>query len=595
MDHIQEIKNNLDIVEVISNYIDVNQAGTNFKARCPFHNEKTASFMVSKEKQIFHCFGCDKGGDVISFVQEYEGISFNEALKILADKANIVLPEYTGQRKEDYSRVYEVNKLATEFYQNKLKENTEVSKKVLKYLTNRKTTEESIEKWQLGLSGEDWDELYNYLRKKDYKDEEILKAGLILKKRDGRGYIDRFRKRLMFSIADTQGRIVGFTSRTLAGIAYDEEGFGGKYVNSPQTVVYDKSKILYGWHLGKDAIRQKKYIIIVEGNMDAIAASQTKANNVVAVSGTALTVDQIKLIKRYTENIIFAFDGDSAGSRAVFRGISLGWKEEMNLKVLLLPKGKDPSDVIKDNENNWYNALKDSKPVMDYYFQRILSGVDLSRSDHKKIAVEKLLPIIKFLKNSIEQNHYIKILSDKLNIPLNILENDLEQTKSFLENKQSNNLESNIKKKEVSRSLIEKILSIAFYKKEYLEKLIENIELEMIVEPWTALYEKIIIYYTKHQNLDNFIDNADLSEEERKVWIELSLLGEKDNEGIENKELLNNWKLLISKLKIDNYNIHRDKLIQELKQAEIDDNKELQDELIHKINLINNKIQKVQN
>jgi len=595
MDHIQEIKNNLDIVEVVSNYIDVNQAGSNFKARCPFHNEKTASFMISKEKQIFHCFGCDKGGDVISFVQEYEGIGFNEALKILAGKANIVLPEYTGQRKEDYSKVYEVNKLATEFYQNKLKEDTEVSKKVLKYLTDRSTTEDSINKWQLGLSGENWDELYIFLKSKEYQDEEILKAGLILRKRDGNGYIDRFRKRLMFPIADTQGRVVGFTSRTLAGIAYNEEGFGGKYVNSPQTVVYDKSKILYGWHLSKNAIRQKKYIIIVEGNMDAIAVSQTKANNVVAVSGTALTVDQIKLIKRYTENIIFAFDGDSAGSRAVFRGISLGWKEEMNLKVLLLPKGKDPSDVIKENENNWYNALKDSKPVMDYYFQRILSGVDLNRSDHKKIAVEKLLPIIKFLKNKIEQNHYIKILSDKLDIPLNILENDLEQTKSFLENKQSNNLESDIKKKEVSRSLIEKILSIAFYKKEYLEKLIEEIELEMIAEPWTALYEKIIIYYTKHQNLDNFIDNADLSGEERKAWIELSLLGEKDNEDIENRELLNNWKLLINKLKIDNYNNERNGLIQELKQAEISNNKELQDGLVHKINLINNKIQKVQN
>ena len=167
MDHIQEIKNNLDIVEVVSNYIDVNQAGSNFKARCPFHNEKTASFMISKEKQIFHCFGCDKGGDVISFVQEYEGIGFNEALKILAGKANIVLPEYTGQRKEDYSKVYEVNKLATEFYQNKLKEDTEVSKKVLKYLTDRSTTEDSINKWQLGLSGENWDELYIFLKSKD--------------------------------------------------------------------------------------------------------------------------------------------------------------------------------------------------------------------------------------------------------------------------------------------------------------------------------------------------------------------------------------------------------------------------------------------
>ena len=595
MNQIEEIKNNLDITEVISNYIDLKQLGSNFKARCPFHNEKTASFMVSKEKQIWHCFGCDKGGDIISFLQEYEGISFREALTILAEKANIVLPEYSGQKKEDYKRMYEINKLTSEFYEKKLKENNKVVKKVKEYLTNRKITEESIEKWQLGLSGESWDELYNYLKNKEYEEEEILKAGLILKKRDGQGYVDRFRKRLMFPLRDTQGRTVAFTSRTLVNIAYQEEEFGGKYINSPQTVIYDKSKILYGWSLAKDALRQKKYIIIVEGNMDAIAASQTKANNVLAVSGTALTKEQIKLIKRYTDNIIFAFDGDNAGSRAVLRGISLGWQEEMNLKVLILPAGKDPADIIKENEDNWYGLLKDSLPVMDYYFQRILAGVDLERADHKKIAIQKLLPIIKFLKNNIEQVHYLKILEKKLDIPLHILEKDLEKSKSFLENKQHNNSLYYEQKKRVRRSLIEKILSIAFYKKEFLEKLIADIELEMIIEPWKTLYEKIIIYYTKYQNLDNFIDQAELNEEERKIWIELSLLGEKDNFDINDKELQHNWELLVKRLKRDYLNKERDKLIQELKQAEISQEKELEDKLVHKINLINNKIQKVQN
>ena len=595
MNQVEEIKNNLDITEVISNYIDLKQLGSNFKARCPFHNEKTASFMVSKEKQIWHCFGCDKGGDIISFLQEYEGISFREALTILAEKANIALPEYSGQKKEDYKRMYEINKLTSEFYEKKLKENNKVVKKVKEYLTNRKITEESIEKWQLGLSGESWDELYNYLKNKEYEEEEILKAGLILKKRDGQGYVDRFRKRLMFPLRDTQGRTVAFTSRTLVNIAYQEEEFGGKYINSPQTVIYDKSKILYGWSLAKDALRQKKYIIIVEGNMDAIAASQTKANNVLAVSGTALTKEQIKLIKRYTDNIIFAFDGDNAGSRAVLRGISLGWQEEMNLKVLILPAGKDPADIIKENEDNWYRLLKDSLPVMDYYFQRILAGVDLERADHKKIAVQKLLPIIKFLKNNIEQVHYLKILEKKLDIPLHILEKDLEKSKSFLENKQHNNSLYYEQKKRVRRSLIEKILSIAFYKKEFLEKLIADIELEMIIEPWKTLYEKIIIYYTKYQNLDNFIEQAELNEEERKIWIELSLLGEKDNFDINDKELQHNWELLVKRLKRDYLNKERDKLIQELKQAEISQEKELEDKLVHKINLINNRIQKVKN
>ena len=264
MDPVEEIKAKLDIADVISGYIALNPAGENLKARCPFHNEKTPSFMVSKPKQIWHCFGCDKGGDLISFVQEYEGLSFPEALQLLAKKANVSLPEHQSQRsKEDYSHLYQINQTATKFYQEKLKAKDSVADKVLDYLKKRQLTQESINQWQLGLSGESWDELYLYLQKQGFKDQEIFQAGLSLKKRSGSGYVDRFRKRLMFSISDHQGRVVGFTSRILSGIAYQaEEDPGGKYINSPQTNIYDKSKILYGWHLAREEVRRKKYLII---------------------------------------------------------------------------------------------------------------------------------------------------------------------------------------------------------------------------------------------------------------------------------------------------------------------------------------------
>lgn len=598
MNPVEEIKNRLDIIEVISNYITLNQVGTNFRARCPFHNEKTPSFMVSKEKQIWHCFGCDKGGDSISFVQEYEGVEFAEALKILAAKAGIPLSDYRSQVKVDYSYLYEINKLAVEFYQNKLNDESETSKKVLEYLANRNISQASIQTWQLGLSSVEWDELYKYLVNKGFQDEQIFQAGLIVKKKDGSGYVDRFRKRLMFPIYDSQGRAVAFTSRILTGIAYDDEEYGGKYVNSPQTVVYDKSKILYGWHLAKDAIRQKKYLIIVEGNLDAIATHQAGTLNTVAVSGTALTNDHLKLIKRYTNNVILAFDGDQAGSRASFRSVVLGWKSEMNLKILLLPQDKDPADIVKEDAKQWINLVKKSIPVMDYYFHRIVAGVDLSRADHKKIAIEKLLPIIKFLKSKIEQVHYLQLLSTKLQIPLELLQQDLEATKSFLDNQPAPAFKVGQSVKEHKDSILlltEQLLSIGLYKENYLEKIISEIEPEAVDEALQSLYRKVIIYYTKHQNLTNFKDYSELDNSEQSDWIRLSLLGEKDYSGFSDKDLNKDFNTLIHRLKHHHLNIERQGLIQELRQAEVSNDNVKQDILIHKINIINKEINKLQN
>lgn len=595
MNPVEEIKQRLDIVETISGYINLQQAGGNFKARCPFHNEKTASFMVSREKQIWHCFGCDKGGDLISFVEEYEGVDFKEAVKLLAEKANVSLAGFSMQpSQENNSRLYEINNRAADFYQNILQQDTETSAKVLKYLDNRKINKGSITDWRLGLSGDLWDGLFKYLLEQGFKEQDIFQAGLIVRKKDGSGYVDRFRKRLMFPICDTQGRVVAFTSRTLTGIAYQEEDFGGKYINSPQTSIYDKSRILYGWHLAKDAIRKKKYLIIVEGNMDVIAAHQTVAKNTVAVSGTALTLDHIKLIKRYTDNIILAFDGDAAGSRASFRSISLCWQEDMNVKVLILPKDNDPADIIKDNPDKWLQAIKDSIPVMDYYFQRIIAGVDLNRADHKKIAVARLLPIIKYLKSDIEQIHYLKLLSDKFQIPLEILQKDLSETRSFLEQKESNISKTEQNKKGYLSLLSEQLLAIACYRINYLEKMIAEIEPDMVAWECQSLYKQLIIYYTKHHNLDNFIDYSELGKEDKDIWVRLSLAGEKNYEGASDKDLANDFQTSVYRLRKTYLDKERQELIGLLRQAEFDGDQEKQDSLSHKINLINKEIYKLQ-
>ncbi len=592
MNQVEEIKEKLDIAEIIANYIPLNQAGTNLKARCPFHNEKTASFMVSREKQIYHCFGCDQGGDVISFVQEYEGISFAEALRILAEKAGVQITSYSSMPKEDYSKLYKINEKVVEFYEKKLFNNSDISKKVLEYLDNRKISKESIKKWRLGLSGESWDEVYNYLKSQGFNDNDIFKAGITLKKKSQDGYIDRFRKRLMFPISDVQGRVVAFTSRTLSNIAYDEEEMGGKYINSPQSAIYDKSKILYGWHLAKTDTRRKKYLIIVEGNMDAIASQQSGTENTVAVSGTAMTVDHIKIIKRYTDNIILAFDGDAAGSRASLRSISLGWKEDMNIKILVLDKGKDPADMVKEDSKNWKKEITKSLPVMEYYFKRVIGGIDISRGDHKKIAVRKLLPMIKVLQSKVEQSHYLQLLSEKLNIPLNILEQGLLSSSPFVEKEERKVKYINVdkKKKDLVLILSENLLAIVLYKTEYLDNLIEEIETEAMSGDLQSLYKKSIIYYTKHHDLDEFAKEDNLSEEEKSIWIKLSLLGEKNYGNFSSQELDNEFKDFAKRLKQVYLKKERQILIEKLRQAELVQDSKQQDNITHKINLINKEL-----
>jgi DNA primase len=590
---VEEIKAKLDIVDLISSYITLNSVGSNLKARCPFHNEKTPSFMVSREKQIWHCFGCSKGGDIFAFVQEYEGLSFPESMKILAEKANVPLTGYQALPKENFNLQYEINHLVADKYQENLLAKNETSTKVLDYLLSRGVTIDSIKKWGLGLSSESWDEAIQYLKTKKFSEADIFQAGISVKKKDGSGYVDRFRKRLMFPIFDTAGRVVAFTSRTLNGIVYHDDDFGGKYINSPQTNIYDKSRILYGWHLAKATIKQKDYLIIVEGNLDALLSQQAGTTNTVAVSGTALTIDHLKLIKRYTNNVILAFDGDAAGSNAALRSITLAWAQEMNMKILVLPTDQDPADIIRKDKNQWLKLVRDSMPVMDYYFQRVLAGVDLNRADHKKIAVQKLLPIIKYLKSTVEQSHYLQLLADKLHLPLEILRGDLKQTGSFLEAVRPEKKVAAIKKPSVS-FLSEELLGIVFFRTSYLERLVNELEPEMMDVTWLDLYKKVIIYYTKQRNLDNFIDWPELEAEQKQQYIQLLMTAENIMFDLSGQELDSNFNVSLERLKINRFQERRQNLIEQLRQAELKGDSQSQDQITHQINLLNKDITKLQ-
>ena len=307
---IEEIKSRLNIADIIGEYIRLDKAGANYRARCPFHNEKTPSFMVSAEKQIWHCFGCQKGGDIFGFVMEIEGLDFKETLKLLAEKAGVALKKTDFKAESKKTRTLEILELATKFYETQLWSGAGKIK-ILNYLKDRGLQKESIKEFRLGYAPAGWRNILTFLIGRGYSAQEIEKTGLLVKKDNGDFY-DRFRDRIIFPIADPMGKVVGFSARVAPG--GDESQ--AKYVNTPESEVYHKSKALYGIDKAKGEIKSKNFALLVEGNMDVVAAAQAGIKNTVAVSGTALTPDQINIVKRYTNNLKMFFDMDKAGEEA---------------------------------------------------------------------------------------------------------------------------------------------------------------------------------------------------------------------------------------------------------------------------------------
>lgn len=409
----QAIKDRLDIVQIIGEYIPIKKAGANWKANCPFHNEKSPSFMVNAEKQFWHCFGCSKGGDVFSFLQEMEGLDFPEALKILADRAGVKLDTFASEvNKSQKNRILEINNKAAYFFHHFLLE-MPASQGARDYLTRRELKPETIEEWKVGFIPEQWDLLTQYLLKKGNSIDDLLASGLTIKKEGGGAY-DRFRGRIMFPLWDTHGNIVGFTGRVLV----ETEKSGGKYVNTPQTLVFDKSRILYGLNFAKTEIKSKDFTVLVEGQMDVIACHQAGMKNVVASSGTALTFEQIKLLKRYSNNIAIAFDADAAGQNAAKRGIDLALEQGMNIKIIQIPAGcgKDADECLKKNSAVWFKAVTEAKEVMEWYFASVLVGADKHNPKQKQKIADTLLAEIIRLPYAVERDHWLKKLADELNV-----------------------------------------------------------------------------------------------------------------------------------------------------------------------------------
>jgi DNA primase len=403
---VAEVKNRIDIVGLVGGYVSLKKAGRNFKGLCPFHGEKTPSFMVSPERQIFKCFGCGEGGDVLAFYQKIEGIEFSEALKILASKAGVLIKEYKQSANETQKEIIaRTNTKAAEFYHYLLTQHSS-GKKALEYLTKRGLAVKTINDWQIGFAPDSWDTTYKYLLKKKFSPKEIFTSGLALPS-TGRGAYDRFRSRIVFPIRNISGDVIGFSGRIFG----DGEP---KYLNSPDSVLFNKSQTLFGLDKAKTEIKKLGKAVLVEGNLDVISSHQIGVTNVICPLGTALTEKQVDLIRRFADSLIISFDQDASGQTAALRAVELA--EKAGLTILLTDiEEKDPDELIRKKPNEWKKALEKAVPIYDFLMSSLVKRYSLETSGIKKITRE-ILPYLAKIDNEITRSHYERLLAKKLGV-----------------------------------------------------------------------------------------------------------------------------------------------------------------------------------
>jgi len=398
----------------------VEKAGINYKAKCPFHNEKTASFFISGTRQSFYCFGCGEKGDIFTFVEKFEGLDFKGALKTLADRAGVELrkfskEEISGKDKEEREKekLLEIMEEATKHFEQELKED----KKSLEYLKGRGVTAESIKKWRIGFAREEWRGLHDFLVSKNYSKRELLEVGLIKKVLDEEKYYDTFRNRIVFPICDNYGKVIAFSGR-----AMKEDDKTPKYLNSPETKLFYKSEALHGFHIAKNHIRKADYTVLVEGQMDLVMSHQAGVLNTVASSGTALTELHLRKIQKLSNRVIIAYDSDPSGEKAALRAAEIALLLGMEVKITNLKEGEDPASVVKASEEEWKEALRN-----EFALERTM--VNMKEKDLAKEVIKNVLPFVSLLKSEMEKSQFIKKIAIKMKVPEEAVRDDLKRVR----------------------------------------------------------------------------------------------------------------------------------------------------------------------
>ncbi len=424
MDAIEEVKHRLSIEDVISEYVPLKRAGRNWKGLSPFSNEKTPSFMVSPEKQIWHDFSSGKGGNMFSFIMEVEGLDFKGALELLARKAGIDIEQYRSSSKPggpNKQRLHELLELSAKFYQVQFSKNKSALEYVFK---QRKFDKKTALEWRLGYSPNTGSALVDFAKNKGYSESEIQQAGLSAKNYRG-GMQDMFRGRLMVPLSDPQGEVIGFTARLL-----DDDPNAPKYINTPQTVLYDKSRHIYGLHLAKETIRKTKYVVLVEGNLDVIASHQAGVRQVVATAGTALTESHLKTLSRFTGDIRLCFDADKAGIAATERAIPIASRVKVSISMIDIPLGKDPDDLIKQDQLLWEKTVTENKYALDWLMERYQKQLDVDSAPGKREFSDVLLPIVRDLADDVERDHYLNLIAKTMGVSKDALDKKYQKTTS---------------------------------------------------------------------------------------------------------------------------------------------------------------------
>ena len=474
MDQIEEVRRKVDIIDLVSETLPLKKSGRNFKANCPFHDEKTPSFMVSQERQIFKCFGCQEGGDVFGWLMKREGMEFGEALRTLADKVGVKLKSYKPSKDQQIKdKMLEINSLASEYYHYLLTEH-QAGKEALQYLLKRGITKASIKSFKLGVSVGEWEGLINFLvKKKGYKISELEMAGLVVKGQ--RGFYDRFRDRVMFPLYDHRNRVVGFSGRV-----YAQEQKQAKYVNSPETILYHKSDVLYGLEKTRGEIKRKNKAVVVEGELDAISSYQAGVKNVVAIKGSALTEGQVDLLKRFCENLSLALDEDAAGDQAARRGIEIAEKAGLSVRVIKLKYGKDPDECAQKEARLWKDSVKTAIPIYDFYIESAVTRYGVKSPEGKRKISEEVSLILSKITNQVIKAHYVKQLAGVLGVGEEAVLQEIDKAS----NRRRIMPERVNVKKEKNREdrLTEYVLALVLQVEDEVGKLVREVDGEMLAD-----------------------------------------------------------------------------------------------------------------
>lgn len=572
----QIIKEKLPIYDVVSSYVKLEKAGSNWKAKSPFTNEKTPSFFVVPDKDFFYCFSSGKGGDIFTFIQEIEGVDFKGALKMLADKAGVSL-ETTYSKKEDDSEIFLALEYATRLYALYLRRKE--GEKAKKYLLDREITEESISNFRIGFAPDSWDSVHKNLTKHKINTDSLLSAGLVKKGEKGK-YYDRFRNRVMFPIKNSQGKVVGFSGRILP----EDKTEQGKYINSPEGPLYNKSRVLYGYDQAKKQISKKNECIIVEGQIDVVMSHQAGSENTIGISGTGLTFEHLDLIKRFTANILFALDSDGPGMRALKRSVERAYQKGFTVKVVALPKGEDPASIIQKEPKLWMERLNKATDYIDFLLDPDLNGADLSEENRKQYITDDVFSMVNWIESHIEQDKAIQKIANFLNVSVDSVRIDFDAWKSTKRDTPIRDYSSSEEKTPnthtvtVENELIGLLLwlSAKDEKEDDITSFCDSIKSKFNIISDVKIEEKI----------------EKMSDIERDI---LSFIINQKYEGSSTRKIKSSLEELLLRLEINSLQIKAENILNKIRSQEDSEDSKLQDELLADYKELSDKIIELKN